>query len=94
MKNVGVPLTPLRTPLRKSSRTRAVCGLALELVSETREVETERVGVSDQVRQAEAVLVREQQVVHLPEPSLGSRRLGRLGRVLGVRVDCVSGKWR
>src|SRR6266496_5297285 len=28
MKNVGVPLTPPRAPLRKSSRTRAVCAPA------------------------------------------------------------------
>ena len=50
------------------------------------DVEAEVGGVADEVAGREVVLVREQQVVHLPEPALRRRRLGSLGGELRGRV--------
>ena len=83
MKKVGVPLTPLRTPLRKSARTWRGVHVRVELLLET--ASTSRpsaVAYSTQVRVVERALVLEERVVHLPELALARGRFGRLGGVL------------
>jgi hypothetical protein len=59
----------------------------LELVAEAVDVEAELLRVADQIARGERVLVREQEIVHLPEGTLRRRGLGRLGSQLGVRVN-------
>ena len=93
-KNVGVPFTPLRIPLRKSSRNLPAWAWLSQVGDELLEVEAERGCVSHQVSRPEAILVREEEVVHLPEPALRAGRLSRLGGLVRVRVDLESGKWR
>ena len=55
-------------------------------------VQAELLGVARHVDRAQVVLVGEQEVVHLPEGALRGRRLGRLGGVLGARVDVGEGQ--
>ena len=86
MKNVGVPFTPLRTPLMKSSRTRPRARRALMSLIEARQVQPELLGEAVQVFVVQRPLVLVQQVVHLPELALGGGRLRRLGGALGMRV--------
>jgi hypothetical protein len=50
------------------------------------DVEADRLGVAAQLRVAQLELVREEAVVHVPEPSLGARCLGGLRGSGGVRV--------
>ena len=86
-KNVGVPVTPLWSAVSMSSADARGVDAAAQLVGEPVDVEAELAGVADEIRRHQRVLVLEQQVVHLPELALRRRRLGRLGRELGVRVD-------
>ena len=60
-----------------------------QVLDEALEVEAQLLGVVVQVGRAQRVLVFEEQIVHLPEPLLGRRRLSCLGGQLGVRVDVV-----
>jgi hypothetical protein len=48
MKKVGVPETPLRSALSTSSATRAA-GVVLQVVGEPFDVESELLGIADQV---------------------------------------------
>jgi hypothetical protein len=50
-------------------------------------VDTERFRIPNQILGGQRVLVLEQQVVHRPEGTLRSRRLGCLGRQLGILVN-------
>src|SRR6202034_338552 len=64
------------------------CASALaEVLIESLAVEPEVASVGDQVAQLEAVLMAQEQVVHLPERALGSSGFGGLGGELGVGVD-------
>ena len=61
--------------------------MAAELFGEAVDVEPELAGVARSGREAQGVLVGEQEIVHLPERALRGRRLGRLGGELGMRVN-------
>ena len=63
-----------------------------QVVPEPLDVEADLLGVADQVVQAERFLVVEQEVVHLPEGALRSRRLGSLRGELGMGWTSVSGR--
>ncbi len=89
MKKVGVPETPLRSALSTSSATRDGARVVAEGVREALHVEPELLGVADQVVGAERVLVRQQEVVELPERAQVARRLRGLGGELCARVDVV-----
>ena len=87
MKNVGVPFTPLRTPPRKSLRT---LGAYSPLISASRRSASDKSECSserEQERQAEAILVLVDAVVHLPEPAMRARKLGTLGGGFGIGMD-------
>ena len=60
-----------------------------QVVGEAFDVETELLGVADQVVELERVLVLEQEVVHLPERALLGGGLGGLRGELSVGVDVV-----
>ena len=64
-------------------------GALAERVGELLDVEPELLGVADEILPLELVLVREEQVVHLPERALVGGGLARLGCELGVQVDVV-----
>ena len=53
---------------------------------------SERARVGKQVLRAQPPLVLEQHVVHLPEPVLGTGRLGGLGGLVRMRVDLTQWK--
>src|SRR5439155_8706890 len=55
-----------------------------ELLVEQVEVELDRLSVGTQVVDPQTLLVLVKMVMHLPEPVLGGRRLGLLGRVFGM----------
>jgi hypothetical protein len=55
-----------------------------QLLVEAIDVEPELLGVHMEVLVAQVPLVLVQEVVHLPEPALGVRRLGGLRRLFGV----------
>src|SRR6476660_5159676 len=57
-----------------------------ELLLEQVEIELERTSVGTEVVDLQMLLVLVELVVHLPEPVLGSGGLGRLRRVLGMRM--------
>ena len=86
MKKVGVPFTPLRTPLRKSSWTRSAWTCSASSLLEQVEIELERTSVRTKVVDLQMLLVLVEVIVHLPEPVLGGSGLGRLRRVLGMRM--------
>ena len=87
MKNVGVPATPLASALATSSLTRS--RWARWWMSSVKRWTSRPSSCAwlPELEAAQVVLVREQPVVHLPERALRRRRLRRLGRHLGVRVD-------
>ena len=89
MKKVGVPETPEVSALETSSRDPLEVDPPPHLVFEPVGVEFELVGVAVHVVEVEFALVGHQRVVHLPEGALRRRRLARLRRQLGVRVDVL-----
>ena len=62
-------------------------GVVVQVVGEPFDVESELLGVADEVAEGEGVLVVEQQVVHLPERALVGGGLGGLRGKLGVGMD-------
>ena len=86
MKNVGVPVTPLRSAPSTSSAIAGAAGVLAQVVGEALDVEPELLGVAARGRGLQRVLVVEEQVVHRPERVLGGGGLGGLGRELGVGV--------
>jgi hypothetical protein len=61
-------------------------GAPVQVVGEARHVEPESIGVRHQIGHLQPVLVREQQVVHLPERALIGGGLRGQRRQLGVRM--------
>ena len=57
------------------------------VAGEAVDVQLQLGGVAEQVLVIELRVLLEQQIVHLPEGTLRAGRLGRLGRVLGMRVQ-------
>ena len=88
MNSVGRAPAPHRTRCRSdvAADAREHRGAARGRV-EPREVEPELGGVAAQVVVLERLLAVEEHLVHLPEPVLERRRLGRGGRGERVRVD-------
>src|SRR4051794_25600423 len=60
-----------------------------EVAGEPVHVQTELLGVADEVLRVELVLVLEEEVVHLPERPLFGGGLAPFGGLTGVRVDVV-----
>lgn len=58
-----------------------------EFKTESLDFQPERVGIADKVVFLQGVLALKEQVMHLPEATLGRRALGGLGGALGVRVN-------
>src|SRR5881409_2851322 len=58
-----------------------------ELILEQVELEVELLSVGTKIVVREVSLVLVQMIVHLPEPALGRRSLGRLGRLLCVGMQ-------
>ena len=58
-----------------------------QVIAEAVDVEAELAGVADEIGRRELVLVREQEVVHLPEGALCAGSLSSLGGELSTRVD-------
>ena len=67
-------------------------GVLAQMVGEPLDVEPELVGVANEVRGSQRVLMLEQQVVHRPERALGGGGLGGLGGELGVGVHVAQGQ--
>ena len=86
MKKVGVPFTPLRTPLRKSSRTRGACVLVGELLLKALLLESDRRGVFREVSIVERPLMFEEGSVHLAEAPLSRSGFRCFSRMLGMRM--------
>ena len=84
MKKAGVPETPLRSALSTSRAMRPCRRRWARSSAEALGVEAELLGVVDEVRLAQRVLMVEQQRVHLPEGALRGGRLGRLRRRAGA----------
>ena len=59
------------------------------IAQEARRVELQLMGVRQEVRLVQGILVFEERVVHRPEPALCGGRLGRLGRHECVRMDIL-----
>ena len=89
MKNDGVPETPLRSARVDVLRDARRSFVRAQVLAEPVDVEAELLRVAEQIGDAQRVLAVEQQIVHLPEPSLLRRRLDRLGRLLRPRMDVV-----
>ena len=68
--------------------------MVAQVLGEPLDVEPQVSRVADEVVEAQRVLVREQQVVQLPEGALIRRRLGGLGRQLAFACTSVSGRCR
>ncbi len=66
--------------------------LIFELEVEPLHVELESLRVGSQLVQLQVILIFEQQVVHRPKLALCARRLGRLRRNQGMRMDPF--KWK
>ena len=86
MKNVGVPRAPLASALATSERTRSSTSRECRSSRNASTSRLEPAGVADEVLDVEPVLVREEQVVHLPETALAVRGDGRVGGELRLRV--------
>ena len=87
MKNVGVPFTPLRTPPRKSAADLGRVFAVYQRIAQIRFGQTKGSGQREQQRQAEAILVLVDAIVHLPEPAVRAGVFGALGGAFGVGVD-------
>ena len=91
-KKVGVPLTPLRTPLMKSSPTRWACVWSLNSRSKRARSRPMPFAVLPKMLVIERLLMLEEGVVHLPEAPLSGAGFRSLGRVLRVRVNGLERK--
>ena len=85
MKNVGVPVTPLRSAPSTSSAIRSAPA-SFPMPWRSGDVEAECSRVGEQIIETELTLMLEQSVVHLPEGTLLRCRLARFGRQLRVGV--------
>ena len=86
MKNVGVPLTPLVTPLEKSSRTRGAAR-ARQLAVEALHLQAQIFAYCEQLASLQRVAGARRCSRASPRTFPARRRLGGLRGVLGVRVD-------
>ena len=62
-------------------------GVGTQVLGEAPDIQVQQLGSGDEVRRLQAMLVRIERFVHLPEPSLAARRLGGFRCEGGVRVD-------
>ena len=85
MNRVGVPYLTRHQPALHIPTNAVQHASRRPVRVEPRGVEVERSGISPQVVTFERLLPVEEQLVHLPEPTL--KRLSRSGRGEGVRVD-------
>ena len=95
MKKVGVPFTPLFTPLMKSSRTRSRKRTGAEIVEHDFTVHAGLRGQPGQCSVFQGPLMLEDQVVHGPErllPAMRTHRFRRLRGMLGVGMDFIERK--
>ena len=91
MNKVGVPVTPLRTPERRSALARSAWVPATNS-RPNRSCPGPAAAAAKQIFQLEGILVGEQVVVHLPELVLCASGFGGLSGQEGVRVGFQQGE--
>ena len=89
MKIAGVPVIPLRSPLRKSSATARREHFSFEIGLETIDFQSEGQREMGEIGVGQVRLMVVQQVVHFPEFALSGGGLRRLGGHARLRMDRV-----
>jgi hypothetical protein len=84
-KNVGVPLAPLRTPVRKSART---FGAYVAAVSAWLSSSCEMLLASkfEEQRRPKQLLIFEKTIMHFPKPVVRSRDFGAFRRLFCIKM--------